>query len=359
MTMQRFLLGLSLSLLTQSCAQTPAQAPQSSVLERYVALGDSITAGYQSGGLEAEGQRSAYPLLLGELAGKPLAGPIGKGPGCPPPLNGEATAESCVRADPQAENRNFAVPGARVEELTVKSAANVQGEGTRALYNLILGPNDTQVSAALKAKPSLISVWIGSNNVLAAALNGNPAQATPVATFENEYARLLDALKPSGAKIVLLTVPDVSQIPALISGKFLAQYGLADNTCAASEARISAQYVLPQVTAWLSGGSFTPLSCTEAYALTPQEAAQFKTIVDGYNASIRSLAQARGHLVFDVAPLLNELDKPNPNLQDFSRLFGEDFSLDGVHPSSSAHTKLAAALARFLNTHLEAGIAVR
>src|SRR5690606_8276051 len=35
---------------------------------RYVALGDSLTAGFQSGGLAQTGQRGSYPRILHELA---------------------------------------------------------------------------------------------------------------------------------------------------------------------------------------------------------------------------------------------------------------------------------------------------
>lgn len=343
--MTRLLLACLTVGMTACAAPSPSSAriTTDSGLQGYVALGDSLTAGVQSGGLTAESQLASYPAILGRLAKHVVVVPESSDPGCPAPLGGGLSVEGCTRANPREKVANFALPGARVADLVSRSAATMSGD-QKLLYELVLGPTETQVTAALKSRPEFVSVWIGSNDVLGAALQGDPSVATPPARFESEYARLLDALEPSGASVVLLTVPDVTRVPALVPGTQLAQAGLGAADCRGSANRVPATAVLQAVLT----GQGNSLSCTAPFALTPAEAQAIRTTVDAYNASLRRLAKARGVDVFDVAPLVENLQTPPLDL-NASRWFGPDYSQDGVHPSSSAHARLARALGTFMN----------
>lgn len=314
----------------------------------YVALGDSLTAGFQSGGLTAEDQREAYPALIAKLSKTPFGIPAGGGPGCPPPLGGPPiNAASCVRLSPQVRGSNFAVPGAKVADLLGRSAQNAGDDLTRRLYTLILGPQQTQVQAALKSRPRFITLWIGGNDVLDAAASGNPAQATPPAQFAASYKALLDALAPVKAQLIVLTVPDVTTAPVLVRGSVLFGYGLGDASCQGSDSRVAATWVLKDA----------PVSCAAPYALTPAKLEALQATVAAYNASIHELARERGLKVFDVAPLLADLQRPDPNPES-PQPFGPDFSQDGVHLSAAAQEKLARALLTFGNAQLNLGVAL-
>jgi hypothetical protein len=52
---------------------------------RYVSLGNSITAGFQSGGINDSLQARAYPVLLAQRAGATFTYPAIAMPGCPRP----------------------------------------------------------------------------------------------------------------------------------------------------------------------------------------------------------------------------------------------------------------------------------
>ncbi|ADV66736.1 lipolytic protein G-D-S-L family [Deinococcus maricopensis DSM 21211] len=327
------------ALLLGSCGTLNFSTPVTS----YVALGDSITAGYQSTSLTAEGQRSSYAVLFGQRAGVTAHSPEGKGPGCPPPPGKTATADSCVRANPDAVVTNFAVPGAKVADLLNSSVATFQGKSASAaaLYNLILGPQDTQVTAAVKAKAQFLTVWIGANDVLAATLAGTPSGATPPATFENDYRKLLDGLKPSGTIIVPFTVPDVTSVPLLVPAALAFKLGLGDASCENSVNKVNLG-VAQQL---------KPMSCADDApgVLSPAELKTATDTVEAYNSSIRKLAAERGLRVFDVNPTLHALNGAyDPTAPQTP--FGPNFSLDGVHPSSSAHAKFAVTLAQFFNS---------
>ncbi len=342
------LLRTTLGLLVLLGAPGRAAAPTPAAPMTYVALGDSLTAGFQSGGLTAEDQREAYPALIAGLSKTPFGVPAGGGPGCPPPLGGPPiNAASCVRLDAQVRGSNFAVPGAKVADLLSRSAQNAGDELTRRLYTLILGPQQTQVQAALKSRPRFMTLWIGGNDVLDAAASGNPAQATPPAQFAASYAALLSALAPAKAQLVLLTVPDVTAAPVLVRGSVLFGYGLGDASCQGSAVRVAATWVL----------SHAPVSCEAPYALTPAKLDAIRATVAAYNASIHQLARERGLEVFDVAPLLADLQRPDPDPES-PQPFGPDFSQDGVHLSTAAQEKLARALLVFGNAHLNLGVAL-
>src|SRR5439155_24164550 len=56
------------------------------MFQRYVAIGNSITAGWQSGGINDSLQRLAYPVLVAAaMGGDRFYYPSLTAPGCPPP----------------------------------------------------------------------------------------------------------------------------------------------------------------------------------------------------------------------------------------------------------------------------------
>ena len=205
----------------------PDDAERGTIFNSYVALGNSITAGFQSGGIYAETQRESYTNLLAAGMGTEFDLPLLHAPGCPPPLTqifptqerlGGPEAPPCALRSPDVPPaiNNVAVPGAEVIDATsnLSPASNAN-----PLTTFILGGR-TQVEAALDANPTFASVWIGNNDVLGAALAGNTALITDGADFENRYTALLDSLEQAddlqGA--LLIGVPDVTKVPALSAG---------------------------------------------------------------------------------------------------------------------------------------------
>src|SRR5262249_24639956 len=61
--------------------------PVNAIFKNYVALGNSLTAGFQSDGINASTQRQSYALLLARSMGTRYAYPSLAMPGCRPPLN--------------------------------------------------------------------------------------------------------------------------------------------------------------------------------------------------------------------------------------------------------------------------------
>lgn len=342
----RFTVTAALLLTLAACAPTQHTArPGATPFTGYVALGDSITAGFQSGGLTAESQRASYARLLGERGGLDTVMPEVNDPGCPPPA-GVNLPKNCTLRDPQRVSPVVAVPGAKVSDVLNTTDARVADPDPQlydpAVYRAILGAGTTQLEAALARQPRFVTVWIGSNDVLLPTLRGRPDQATPLASFRADYATLLDRLRGGGVeRLVVLTVPNVTRVPALIPARLLLRAGVADRSCQGQDV-----YFGSVVAARASQDN--PLSCTSTEALTAAEYAEAQAIVERYNGVIRELAAARNVAVFDVNAVLATLPG-RPLFPTAAVPFGSAFSRDGVHPSSSSHRRFARDLAVFIN----------
>ena len=66
---------------------------------RMVFVGDSLTAGFQDGALHAEGQQSAYPVLVARSVGTEIVLPLIDEPGVPDPNPASLTGLLLLRPD--------------------------------------------------------------------------------------------------------------------------------------------------------------------------------------------------------------------------------------------------------------------
>src|SRR4051794_6211794 len=152
--------------------ETPATGD---LFRSYVSIGNSITAGYQSGGINDSTQNQSYAVLIAHAANTGFRIPIINRPGCPPPVDnfltqhrvGGLTATTCALRTPTSTPgalNNVAVPGAT----SLSPTGAVPGADTlveNVLTTLILG-GETQAQRAAEARPTFVSVWIGNNDVL-------------------------------------------------------------------------------------------------------------------------------------------------------------------------------------------------
>jgi hypothetical protein len=198
---------------------------------RYVSLGNSITAGYQSGGLNDSLQVRAYPVLLAQRAGATFDYPAVAKPGCPRPFLAPlgttgrlGTADSCVRTNNPRIVNNVAVPGERLRDLYVFPSGQLA-----SLNTLLVGPR-TQVRAMIEARPTFVSVWIGNNDALEATVGGilGPRTAgadsslTRLSVFQSQLNILVDSIKFAAPQGVMLVgvVNAIAAAPILQPGAY-------------------------------------------------------------------------------------------------------------------------------------------
>jgi lysophospholipase L1-like esterase len=362
----------------------------SDIFRSYVAIGNSITAGWQSGGINDSTQQLAYPRLLAIQMGTPYKYASLVNPGCPAPVAnfqtqakvGGAAAPPCSLRSPASVTdvlNNVGVPDARVLDPISPSTV-----ASNALTTFILG-GKTQVQRALDARPTFVSIWIGANNVLQAAYTGilvpTPGVSNGIvgtqADFQTNYDLMIKQLLDSmpGLKGVLIGVPDASSIPLMSSAALIAaspqiQAAMAqiagqpvavDPNCTGSAALITTPLLLNLIKA----GTHPPIiTCQPSpadptgtvgnlFVLDATERAQLSTFIAGLNAYIKGKADAIGFAYWDPNPTLSAglsatQKAPFPSFAP-TGTFGTAFSLDGVHPSAEGQKIIANNLITVIN----------
>jgi lysophospholipase L1-like esterase len=359
--------------------------PADPLFKTYVAIGNSITAGFQSGGINDSTQMQSYAVLIAHAANTGFRIPLLNKPGCPPPIDnlltqhrvGGLTAGDCALRTPAPTPgalNNVAVPDAT----SLSPTGAVPGPDTlaeNALTTLILG-GETQAQRAAEAQPTFVSVWIGNNDVLNASLSGIlPATPgisngiTALPAFTTNYKNLVKALKAirSIKGGVLIGVVNTANVPLLFPAAALydqtvkaafdqvagATTVIDPGTCSPSTtslinfqlaAAIRAHTHPPTVYCESLPAPFQPLG--NVYVLDAVEQTALSDTVTAYNALIAAEADTLGFAYYDPNPALVAFKTshavPNfPDLADPTAAFGTLFSLDGVHPAAAAHVVLA------------------
>lgn len=227
---------------------------------KYVALGNSLTAGYRDNALYLDGQNESYPSIIAaqmKLAGggefrQPLmpnntggftnlfnstTGAFGgkyvlvaaNGSLSPTPTAPGAALDIITAGGPY---QNMGVPGAKSFHLAVPGYGNAAGlsAGLSNPYFVRFASSATTsvLQDAVAQAPTFFSLWIGNNDVLSYATSGgmgtdqtgntNPStygsnditDPGVFASFINSYVNALTAV---GAKGVIANIPNVTTIP--------------------------------------------------------------------------------------------------------------------------------------------------
>jgi lysophospholipase L1-like esterase len=91
----------------------------------------------------------------------------------------------------------------------------------------------------------------------------------------------------------------------------------------------------------------------DTHVLIPSEVAEIKVATDAYNASIKSIADAKGLAFVDAKAIMDKLSTTGIVANNFTvkaeYVFGGAFSLDGVHPSPRGYALIANAFFDAIN----------
>ncbi len=221
---------------------------------RYVALGDSITAGYTDGALCYYGQKNTYANLLAEQF-KAIGGGDFKQPYLHPDSVGIGFAgNSCLvlkniinSIEPTSFNltylanqgdrsifsknnytsdgpfNNMGIPGSKVISVVMPGYGNpVNGDGNFNPFftRMAFSPETSSIlSDALIIKPTFFSLFMGNNDILAYALSGGtsdiitPLEGSSGIGFKESLKTIVDSLLNNGAKGVIANLPDLNCVP--------------------------------------------------------------------------------------------------------------------------------------------------
>jgi lysophospholipase L1-like esterase len=362
----------------------PSLSGGNEMFHSYVALGNSITAGFQSNGINDSTQRQSYARLLAGQMGTQYHYASIAGRGCTPPIANTqtgalvgtgSTSTTCdLRAATSVTDilNNVAVPGARVLDPT--SASTV---ASNALTTFILGGR-TQVQAALAAEPTFATIWIGNNDVLQPGLSGlfQPIVSTQ-AQFVTAYDAMISQLLTGAPNLkgVLIGVAQVPNLPTMVSGALLfaspaAQAAVTagagkpvviDASCNGSASLINIVSIIGAIrgnthpaTIVCSKGIF-PAPVGDVYVLDAAEQTTLANAINAYNTYIKDKAAAIGFAYYDPNVLF-AAKRANGEIPAFplfnltTGTFGPLISNDGIHPTGAAHKLIANELIAVINT---------
>ena len=355
-----------------------AQAKNVGNFSTTVFLGDSLTAGYQSGSLLDTQQVHGWAPVVATQAQFSIVQPLIAYPGAPnvmilqslgpPPVITTAPGTTTGRDNFAAQPTDLAVPGAFVNDVLVTAPLANPAAGQQQINQLVLGfpglgygQAYTQLQAAIAAKPTTIFLWIGNNDALIADLTGTPTSMTPVANFTSQYTSLIQQLSTlTTAHLVIANVPDVTLVPylspaALVLAEYSAATGYPTSVLSTLFGISPGDYVTPEglteISAILAGKQKTPLS--DAGVLTAAEATTVRTTVTAYNQVIAQQAQSVGATLVDINTLFAKIASSGITINGYTGTFsflGGIFALDGIHPTNTGYAILANAFMDTMNS---------
>ena len=225
----------------------------------YVAIGNSMTAGYSDGALFITGQQNSFPNIMaqqfaivggGEFTQPLMADNAGglllngtqitsnrrvlaiNAQGVPAPAVYGGTPTTEVMDHLTGPFNNLGAPGAKSYHLMAPGYGNVAGVAAgmaNPYFARFASSAETTILAdALAQDPTFFSLWIGNNDVLGYATAGgsgedqtgnmNPASygsndITDPQVFASVYSQLVNQLTATGADGVLINIPDVTTLP--------------------------------------------------------------------------------------------------------------------------------------------------
>lgn len=240
-------------------------SPGSADLSNYVAVGNSLTAGYTDGALYITGQENSFPNIMaqqfalvdgGKFEQPLMADNLGGFVGLPTILNrfvlavgADGTAPKRLTAAPATDFNtvlsgpfnNMGVPGAKSFHLGAAGYGNVAGVATGKanpyFSRMASAPDATVIADAVAQKATFFSLWIGNNDILSFATSGGvgvdqtgnldpatygPNDITDPNVFASVYSGYVKALTASTKNGILVNIPDVTSIPYFTTVPFAA-----------------------------------------------------------------------------------------------------------------------------------------
>jgi hypothetical protein len=369
----------------------------------YVSIGTSLTMGVESDGVLYTSQQQAWPNLLAHMAFGRFSQPLIQGPGCFSPLIAPLQFNRRLSGISAGANPAASIPDTTcalfpnitlptndvgIDGATTYDALYVTPETTvvetvkrRRQYRVVLPPGTTQVTAMMRQKPTLVSVDLGPNEVLGvvsgllfarAGYRGAAATGTyiPNSVWQPVYDKVIDSVKKTGAKALLVGVPNTSGFVSLRKGNELYADSatfrnnfnvIISSDCNGNDNSIFVPLKVTGAVGAAAGGTTQTISCTDTPGaqdniLTPSDVAAVDAIIAGMNSHMQTVAQANGWAYVDMATVWAQwVGRRGPfsvaKLFSCVRPYGQYVSLDGIHPNVEGYQEMANAAADALNAN--------
>jgi len=194
----------------------------------FIVIGEGLAAGMGDFALSEATQATSFPAQMARQIGTPFAQPLIEPPGIgdafgfavlpvvvPSPL--QTTVIEQIPPDPPA---NLSIPGLTLSEavhLRPRQPLIDRQSSKQTAVNLILGIRGiaygakgrlpTQLEAAIERKPTFVLVELGYAEAIEAAVAGDPGRLPSSESLRNDFSRIVEDLRATGAEILILTIP--------------------------------------------------------------------------------------------------------------------------------------------------------
>ena len=237
-------LGLGLA-GCQADIDAPGVSAGTANFSRYIAVGNSLTAGYEDNGLYLDGQTNSYPNMLAQqfaaAGGGTFTQPLfttaqANGSGylrlagftaAGTPITAAVTTNLAVRGGTASAPlytkytdaiNNLGVPGIKLADIQTVGYGSTQGNPyfERITPDANAAQTYFQRVKAEAATATFFTCWLGNNDVLGYATAGGAVASSSITntdTFRLKATRVINALTANGAKGVVSNIPDVTGIP--------------------------------------------------------------------------------------------------------------------------------------------------
>ncbi len=226
----------------------------------YVALGNSLTAGYADNALYRTGQENSFPNILAQQFAKTqetndfsipyvddnTGGLLAGGEQITqnrlvlsvvdddtlPRLYTGAQPSTDVLSAVEGPFNNMGVPGAKSYHLVAPGYGSAEGLATGAANPYFVRFASSQSASvmedAMLLEPTFFSLWIGNNDVLGYATSGGAGEdqtnntdpatygqndITDPNVFASVYSQMVESLTATATGGVLINIPDVTSVP--------------------------------------------------------------------------------------------------------------------------------------------------
>ena len=361
--------------LGAGCAKLDPIRPESPTtgqadFSRYVNLGTSVTAGFQSLGWREDFQLLSAPQLLATQAGvgasftQPLLAP----PGFPPPMELASLSPLAFTTAPLPPGPTILVPrddgydNLAIPQLTLNGSFT---QKTGGLSDIVLQGQGTAVRQAIAQAPTFLTVELGVNECFGAVLYANPSFLAPVPVFDALYTQLMDSLSAGApaARLALVNLPEVTRLPyaTAVPIDVTGPFGSGGQTVTVrlkdaggplpDDALITLQGAPLIPLGYGFPGAAPPLP--DSVVITHAERTAIEAGVAGFNAVIAREAERRGAALVDEHALSLRLATEGAVVAGVhytaAYVSGGLFSFDGFHPSTMGSALLANEMIRAID----------
>jgi len=384
------------------------------IFGNYVAVGNSLTAGFMDSGLMMAGQMTSYPQLIATQMGYPAGSfpqPLLASPGVgSTDLGDDDLVAGVLRFDPATGQiaplgvtdvddvpglalaaawpvpySNLGVPGATLKDFADALTAETSQAGDNSFFDIILR-NPTFGNVSMKDQliargPTICTLWLGNNDVLGGAARGQPndgvvhpdadVNLTPPSLFNSMYGAALDGVTQGVMErhgftplIFVANIPSITSTPFFMPKElFRTAAGLPDaDTLPVFTQEPDAESVLFTALGYLAEAGQAGLPLPPEYSLSVAEAELVANTVAGYNDAIAAAVAARPNVyLWDANAALAALDPmgEGAHFLVLAQAIGPEnaaattlFSLDGIHPNNKGYARVANGFLQAMNDQL-------